>query len=101
MEVMDDPKSLKKALIRKHNKRNFIIQKMLDAKQQENERAEHDQELVEKSFEQHYAVPGVAAGDDAGAKAAQFRNMVTGKKRASRERWNRFAGTGDSGGRGL
>ncbi len=100
MDVMDDPKAIKKALIRKHNKRNFIIQKMLDAKQQENERAEEDERLVQESFEQHYAVPGVK-GEDGAAKAAHYRNMITGKKRASRERWNRFAGTGDSGGRGL
>ena len=43
---MDDPKAIKKALVRKQNKRNFIIQKMLDAKEQENDRAERDQELV-------------------------------------------------------
>lgn len=100
MDVMDDPHTLKKALIRKRNKRNFIIQKMLEAKQQENERAEEDERLVSESFDKNYAVPGVI-GDDAQAKVAQFRNMVTGKKRASRERWNRFAGTSDGGGRGL
>lgn len=100
MDVMNDPKSIKKALIRKRNKRNFIIQKMLDAKQQENERAEEDERLVKESFEQNYAVPGVK-NEDIQAKVTQYRNLVTGKKRASRERWNRFAGTSDSGGRGL
>jgi len=34
-------------------------------------------------------------------KVATIRNRLTGKKRVSRERWNRFATTGDSGGRGL
>jgi hypothetical protein len=34
-------------------------------------------------------------------KVATIRNRVTGQKRISRERWNRFAGTGESGGRGL
>lgn len=34
-------------------------------------------------------------------KVATVRNRLTGKKRESKERWNRFAGTGDAGGRGL
>lgn len=35
------------------------------------------------------------------AKTATIRNRLTDKKRHSKERWNRFAGTGDAGGRGL
>jgi hypothetical protein len=100
MDVMDDPKAIKKALIRKHNKRNFIIQKMIDAKQQENERAEEDERIVQESFDKNYAVPSTIDGDAQG-KATHYRNMITGKKRTSRERWNRFAGTSDGGGRGL
>ena len=34
-------------------------------------------------------------------KVATVRNRLTGKKRESKERWNRFAGTSDGGGRGL
>jgi len=34
-------------------------------------------------------------------KVATVRNRLTGKKRDSKERWNRFAGTGGEGGRGL
>ena len=34
-------------------------------------------------------------------KVAQIRNRLTDRKRVSKERWNRFAGTGDEGGRGL
>ena len=34
-------------------------------------------------------------------KTATIRNRLTGKKRESKERWNRFAGTSDAGGRGL
>jgi hypothetical protein len=34
-------------------------------------------------------------------KVSKVRNRLTGKKRESKERWNRFAGTGDAGGRGL
>ena len=36
-----------------------------------------------------------------GDKVATIRNRLTGQKRASKERWNRFAGTGGEGGRGL
>lgn len=34
-------------------------------------------------------------------KVSKVRNRLTGKKRESKERWNRFAGTGEAGGRGL
>jgi hypothetical protein len=34
-------------------------------------------------------------------KVSKVRNKLTGKKRLSKERWNRFAGTGGEGGRGL
>jgi hypothetical protein len=34
-------------------------------------------------------------------KTAEIRNRITQKKRLSNERWNRFAGTEDGGGRGL
>ena len=34
-------------------------------------------------------------------KVSKVRNRLTGKKRESKERWNRFAGTSDGGGRGL
>lgn len=34
-------------------------------------------------------------------KVNTVRNRLTDKKRDSKERWNRFAGTGDEGGRGL
>ncbi|MGO9468041.1 MAG: hypothetical protein ACLQVF_28240 [Isosphaeraceae bacterium] len=41
------------------------------------------------------------AADAVRDKAAVIRNRITGKKRVSRERWNRFAATGDAGSRGL
>jgi hypothetical protein len=34
-------------------------------------------------------------------KTATIRNRLTSKKRESKERWNRFAGTSDAGSRGL
>jgi hypothetical protein len=34
-------------------------------------------------------------------KVSKVRNRLTGKRRESKERWNRFAGTSGGGGRGL
>lgn len=34
-------------------------------------------------------------------KVSKVRNRLTGRKRESKERWNRFAGTSGGGGRGL
>lgn len=38
--------------------------------------------------------------EDALERMQQIRNRVSGKKRAAKDRWNRFAGTSGSGGRG-
>ena len=38
--------------------------------------------------------------DDALEKMQKIRNRITGRKRASRDKWNRFAGTSSGGGRG-
>ena len=73
---------------------------MIEDKQRENERAAEDEKKKQESLEASYSVPGTIDGD-ASEKVAQFRNRITGKKRASRERWNRFAGTSGGGGRGL
>lgn len=100
MEVMDDPKSIKKAITRKRNKRNFILQKMLEDKERENERAAADEKIKADSLAANFSVPGTLDGE-AAEKVTQFRAMMTSKKRKSRERWNRFAATSDSGGRGL
>ena len=100
MEVMDDPKAKKKALIRKRNKKDFILRKMIEDRARENERADEQEQEKARTLEASYSVPGVIEGKNS-EKAAQFRNKITGKKRASRERWNRFAGTSGSGGRGL
>ena len=44
---------------------------------------------------------GMPSDEEVGDKVAAIRNRLTNKKRISKERWNRFATTGDSGGRGL
>lgn len=100
MDVMDNPKAIKKALIRKRNKRDFIIRKMIEDKERENQRAADDEQKKQDTLEANYSVPGTldAKGE---AKVTEYRNKITGKKRQSRERWNRFAGTSGGGGRGL
>ena len=99
MDVMDKHKAKKKAIL-KRNKHDFVVRKMIEDKQRENERAEEDEKKKQDSLEASYSVPGVIDGE-AAEKVTQFKNRVTGKKRASRERWNRFAGTSGAGGRGL
>jgi hypothetical protein len=45
--------------------------------------------------------PGKSSDEAWSDKVSTIRNRLTGKKRLSTERWNRFSGTGDAGGRGL
>jgi hypothetical protein len=44
---------------------------------------------------------GQPADDPVVDKVAVIRDRLTGRKRVSRERWNRFTATADAGGRGL
>lgn len=100
MEVMDDPKAKKKAIIRKRNKHHFIIRKMIEDKERENERADEEEKRKAESLKANYSTPGTR-DDESSQKISEFKLRVTNKKRASRERWNRFAGTSGTGGRGL
>lgn len=90
----DDKKARKKALIAKTRKQ----QVMMDAFRQLREESDRLREEAAERMESGPApVTQVAWGD----KVAVIRNRLTDKKRASRERWNRFSGTGGEGGRGL
>lgn len=100
MDVMDDPKSKKKVIVRKRNKHNFVIQKMIEDKARENERAAADEKIKEDSLAANFSTPGTH-DDGASEKVSEFRLRMTSAKRKSRERWNRFAATSGSGGRGL
>jgi hypothetical protein len=60
-----------------------------------------DEERV-KSLEEKLKPPtSEKPSSEVGDKVASIRNRLTGQKRLSRERWNRFAGTSGGGGRGL
>ncbi len=96
MDVLEKP-DLKKALAHLRNKKLFIQRKMIEDKEQENKRAADLEDLLQTSYQQNYAGPSPETTE----KVAYYRNKVTGHKREAKERWNRFAGTSDGGGRGL
>ena len=90
-----DKNTIKKLLTRKRNKRDWLIARQLQHNQYE---AERTQQLAEQ---QKPAESPPAEEKPWMAKTHEARNRLTDKKRGSAERWNRFAGTSESGGRGL
>lgn len=94
MLLMDKKKAKKKALLKK-NRHNQMIFEALRLREQETERVEDLKEGLKPKRQQQE--------DDEvwSAKVGEIRNRLTGRKREAMERWNRFAGTGDEGGRGL
>lgn len=96
MDVLDKH-DIKKALTRMRTKKLFVQRKMIEDKERENERAEALDAALIESYQKNYAEPSPETTE----KVAYYRNKVTGHKREAKERWNRFAGTSDGGGRGL
>src|SRR5262249_38224752 len=98
MTVMTgDKKSLKKWLTRKRNLRDLLmLQHREHVKQEEDRQKEHLQASRRQTSREPKAADPVWS-----AKTQDIRNRLTDKKRAAAERWNRFSGTEDSGGRGL
>lgn len=95
---MHDPKKeKKKALVKK----NLKDQQIFEAMRLRDLEAERVEEL-EKAQRQRPA--GKESKKDEllwSEKVNTLRNRLTGQKRDSKERWNRFAGTEGGGGRGL
>ncbi|MDX1975965.1 MAG: hypothetical protein SFT92_09890 [Rickettsiales bacterium] len=93
---IEDKKAKKKAQ-RAKNRKTF---EMMQAFRQLNEEAERvrddERERVEKKRDDDKQEEEVWS-----AKVASIRNRLTDQRRNSKERWNRFAGTGGEGGRGL
>ncbi len=94
----------KKKLQRERNKHLFLMQQM------------HEQQLAETERDGTMSAPKVARAKPErsrqgkkedkqqelwSSKMQEIRNLNTDRKRASQERWNRFAGTEGGGGRGL
>lgn len=92
---------LKKKLIMARNKRNQRIFQHARIHDAEHKRILGDEqealnpEMPEKTREQREEDEEVWS-----EKVQKVRNKLTNKKRNANERWNRFAATGDSGGRG-
>ncbi len=96
----DEKKALKKLLLKKRHKRDWNLFGHAQKTREEKERFRDEQARLLDSY--------TGAGDTSRAsdkpwmaKAHEARNRLNDKKRTSAERWNRFAGTEDSGGRGL
>ena len=94
MDVLEEKKGKKQA-IRARNKRDLNIFHHLRQLKAERERTE--------ALEDAMAVTAAPMEDEVlwSAKTQEIKNRLTNKKRMAAERWNRFAATGDSGGRGL
>ena len=89
----EDKRSRKKAQLKK-NRFHQELFNFLRLRRAEEKRVKELSEVMKPK-------PTSPAPEEVGDKVALIRNRLTGSRRVSRERWNRFAGTGDAGGRGL
>jgi hypothetical protein len=90
----------RKKKILKRNKRHYLIWLMTQVAREEDEKRdarEHHASMRARIAKQRAQgkKPNVAM------KLQMIRNRNDGSRKQARERWNRFAGTGDEGGRGL
>jgi hypothetical protein len=90
--MSDHKKERKKAQVKKNRFQQEIFN-FIRLKRQEEQRVEDLKEQM---------APGAASpsGEVWCDKVATIRNRLDGSKRVSKERWNRFSGTGDAGARG-
>ena len=93
-------KKEKKKLIRKRNLRNILI--IQHAKQHEAETELQREKEEDERAEKRLRAKREKKDEEEvwSAKVQMIRNKLDGQKRAADNRWNRFAGTGDAGGRG-
>lgn len=91
--MTNDRKERKKAQVKK-NRRLQEIFALLRRQGAEAERIRDDEESRKPKS-------GESRKEAHTDKVAVIRNRLTSQKRISKERWNRFAGTGGEGGRGL
>lgn len=94
----------KKARIRARNKRHNIINLMAWQHEGAGERSELATPELDIEGSREYARERKQKKEEEAAwseKVSFVRNRLTNKKRKSKERWNRFAGTSGGGGRGL
>ncbi len=98
LEKNHEKNLLKKLLIRRRNQRDQLMYQFTDAR-------DKSQDQIEKTREQQEAKPAAESKQGAdpvwSARTQEIKNRMTDKKRDAKDRWNRFAGTEDGGGRGL
>lgn len=96
MSNHNDKKERKKSQLKKNRYHQEIFH-ALRLRRSEADRVEKQKEALAPSPSGH--------GDEGekvwSEKVATIRNRLTDQRRTSKERWNRFAGTGGEGGRGL
>lgn len=93
-------RAAKKKIQRKKNRYQQMIYEMVRLRREEDARIQE----AEKERHAKKTLAAEAKSEDElvwSAKVGEVRNRLTDKKRASKERWNRFAGTESGGGRGL
>ncbi|MDE3015707.1 MAG: hypothetical protein KGI29_02140 [Pseudomonadota bacterium] len=91
--IFQSRKERKKAQIKKNRYHEEIFQLL---------RLRRAEETRVKGLEsKHKSKASHTPDSEVADKVARIRNRLTGQRRVSRERWNRFAGTGGEGGRGL
>ncbi len=91
-------KAKKKAQVKKNKYHQMLyelvrLRREEDAKLKDEKRARESKTRIEDAKSEDELVWS--------AKVGEVRNRLTDKRRASKERWNRFAGTEGGGGRGL
>jgi hypothetical protein len=92
---------LKKKLILARNKRNQrIFQNARDHKAEHERILDAEQAMLNPEREEKTREKREEEDKVWTEKTQQIRNKLTKKKHAANERWNRFAATGDAGGRG-
>lgn len=89
-------KKERKALLYKKNKNHERLFHLLRLRRAEDIRVKEMDEKLKKPKREEKK-----KDKEWSDKVSKVRNRLTGKKRESKERWNRFAGTSGGGGRGL
>jgi hypothetical protein len=101
---MSQPHLSKKEKKKLQNKKNRYHQQLFELVRLRRVEAERVEELEEAKKPRRDKEGRVKNEDEDpiwSEKLATIRNRIDGRKRESKERWNRFAGTGDAGARGL
>lgn len=94
-----ESRASKKKKQNKKNKFQQMIYELVRLRREEVIRVEENEKLLHKTTKPDEA----KSNEDMvwSAKTQEIRDRLTGKKRMSQDRWNRFAGTEGGGGRGL